>query len=293
MKQSDTLTRFTFEKLAIRGIIVHLDAAWRAAIEDRHYHPLAADQLGQFLAAGVLLSSTLKLDGSMTLQVQGNGEISLMVVEASSKRTVRGMIKSSDQIKENVDFAKLYGEGRLVITIDNEKSKDRYQGIVELQGYDLSQCLENYLVRSEQLETRLWLFTDADQATGMLIQKLPGADDDDQDAWNRITQLAATIRDQELRDLSAQEIVHRLFHEEDVRMYEGEPISFRCTCSRDRVKNMLRSLGPDEINSIIAEQNKIEVNCEFCNQYYGFDAIDAEEIFAADDTQPQPPKTRH
>ena len=290
MKETDILRRFMFENLPVRGVIVHLDASWRAICDRTAYPKEIEDQLGQLVAAGVLLSSTLKFDGSMTLQIQGNGPVNLMVVEASAARTVRGVARwQNDDFMG--DLKQMFGDGNLVITIDLANN-DRYQGIVALEGDSIAKVVEGYLRQSEQLQTRLWLAIDGKQATGMLLQKLPGEFDDDSDDWNRINVLADTIHDAELKNLSAEEILHRLFHEDTLRLYDAEPVSFRCSCTRDRVGNMLRTLGADEVHSILEEQGKIEVNCQFCNQLYVYDAVDAEELFAASNS-PEVPKTRH
>ncbi len=292
MKESDVLRRFVFEQAAVRGVIVHLDASWRAVCQRGAYPPVVAEELGQFLAASVLLSSTLKFDGSLVMQIQGNGPISMMVVEVTSERTVRGLAHWQGDIAP-ASLAELFGNGRLVMTIDNRHSQERYQGIVALEGDSVAALLENYLRQSEQLDTCLWLAIDGEQATGMLLQRLPGEQDADRDAWNRIQQLAATLRQQELTGLSAEDILHRLFHEESLRLFEAEPVSFRCSCSRERVSNMLRGLGREEIRAIIAERGQVEVKCEFCNQAYHFDAVDAEALFTAGPNASPGGRTRH
>ncbi|MDH5228759.1 MAG: Hsp33 family molecular chaperone HslO [Gammaproteobacteria bacterium] len=292
MKETDRLRRFLFEQAAIRGAVVHLDATWKAIHEKSNYPPVVAQELAQFLSASALLSSMLKFDGSMILQVQGDGQIPLLVMEAVSDGSFRGLAHWRGEVEPG-NLEALFGSGRLVITIDRENVRERYQGIVELKGENLAQALQQYMMQSEQLETFLWLSSDLQQTAGLLIQKMPGAHDEDQDAWNRVTQLANTISDEELLNLSAEEILHRLFHEDDIRLYDAEPLSFRCTCTRERVTNMLKTLGPDEVHSILEEQGSVSVDCQFCNQHYEFDKVDAELIFAAADGQPSVPPTKH
>src|SRR5690606_28106437 len=153
-------------------------------------------------------------------------------------------------------------------------------GIVALETEEnLARAFHGYFERSEQLATRLWLAAGDTRAAGMLLQALPG-DTEDADAWNRTVQLADTLTDQELLDLPQRDVLHRLFHEEDVRVFEPEPVSFRCTCTRERIETVLRSLGYDEVQSIIAEQGHVSVDCEFCNQNYIFDPVDVEKLFA-------------
>ena len=288
----DTLQRFLFEDAAIRGDLVHLDATWQAVLERHDYPEPVRNLLGEMMVAAVLLSATLKLKGRLTIQIQGEGPVSLMVVECTSDRTLRGLAHADDSLTDG-DLPTLVGQGRLAITLEPEEGLERYQSIVELTGHTLADALEHYLDSSEQLETRLWLSVDAQRAGGLLIQKLPQAETErDEDAWNRIEKLSATIQPAELLGLSAREIIHRLYHEEDVRVFETEPVCFRCTCSRDRVANMLRTLGSDEVRSIIHDEGSVRVACEFCNHKYEFDAVDSEQLFATDIAHEAPP-SRH
>ncbi len=286
---SDTLQRFLFENAAIRGELIHLDATWQAMLERHDYPQPVRALLGEMMAASLLLSATLKFDGTLTMQVQGDGPVNFMVVEATSQRTVRGLAHWKGDVPEQ-GLAEQFGDGKLVITIDPQKG-ERYQGIVALQGERLADAIDDYLARSEQLDTRMWLVADADSVAGLLLQKLP-EEQRDEDDWERITTLGATITDIELLDLEQREVVHRLFHEEDVRLFEAEPVSFRCSCSHDRVAGALRGLGRDEVMSIIREEGRVEVNCEFCNRHYSFDVVDIEQLFAAT-TPPEISTTRH
>jgi molecular chaperone Hsp33 len=175
----------------------------------------------------------------------------------------------------------LVGDGRFVITLDPKDGNQAYQGIVELEGGSIADILRNYMTRSEQLETRLWLTANDQSAGGMLLQKLPEqTDSQDGDAWNRVSQLADTLKPEELLTLTADELVYRLYHEEDIRLFDAQAVIFRCTCSRENVARMLRMLGQDEVDSIIAERGDVEVHCEFCNQRYVFDRVDADAVFA-------------
>lgn len=287
---SDSLQRFLLESTPVRGEIVHLDATWRAVLERRSYPAPLQSLLGDMMAAAALLSAILKFEGSLIMQMQGNGPVQLLVVEATSDHTLRATAKwEGDLDRGNV--TELLGAGRFVISIVPNSGKQTYQGIVAIEGDSIAQVLEHYMAKSEQLETRLWLASDSQQAAGMLLQKLPAAPTQDADAWNRATQLGETIRREELLSLPAREIIRRLYHEEDVRVFESRPVAFRCSCSRERVTSMLRMLGHDEVRSIIAERNTVEVDCEFCGRHYTFDAVDAEQVFAADViTRAQPTK---
>jgi len=288
---SDSLQRFLLESTPVRGEIVHLDATWRAVLERRRYPAPLQSLLGDMMAAAALLSAILKFEGSLIMQMQGNGPVQLLVVEATSEHTLRATAKWEGDLAQG-NVTELLGAGRFVISIVPSGGKQTYQGIVAIEGDSIAQVLEHYMAKSEQLETRLWLASDSQQAAGMLLQKLPAAPTQDEDAWNRAKQLGETIRREELLSLPAREIIRRLYHEEDVRVFESRPVAFRCSCSRERVTSMLRLLGHDEVKSIIAERNTVEVDCEFCGRHYTFDAVDAEQVFAADViTRPQP--TRH
>ena len=274
----------------MRGEIVHLDATWRAVLERRRYPAPLQSLLGDMMAAAALLSAILKFEGSLIMQMQGNGPVQLLVVEATSEHTLRATAKWEGDLAQG-NVTELLGAGRFVISIVPSGGKQTYQGIVAIEGDSIAQVLEHYMAKSEQLETRLWLASDSQQAAGMLLQKLPAAPTQDEDAWNRAKQLGETIRREELLSLPAREIIRRLYHEEDVRVFESRPVAFRCSCSRERVTSMLRLLGHDVVKSIIAERNTVEVDCEFCGRHYTFDAVDAEQVFAADViTRPQPTK---
>ena len=275
----------------MRGEIVHLDATWRAVLERRRYPAPLQSLLGDMMAAAALLSAILKFEGSLIMQMQGNGPVQLLVVEATSEHTLRATAKWEGDLAQG-NVTELLGAGRFVISIVPSGGKQTYQGIVAIEGDSIAQVLEHYMAKSEQLETRLWLASDSQQAAGMLLQKLPAAPTQDEDAWNRAKQLGETIRREELLSLPAREIIRRLYHEEDVRVFESRPVAFRCSCSRERVTSMLRLLGHDEVKSIIAERNTVEVDCEFCGRHYTFDAVDAEQVFAAD-VITRPPPTKH
>ena len=291
-RDSDVLRRFVFERTNVRGQLVHLDATWRAILERRDYPPPVRELLGQAMAAAALLVTTIKFNGSLILQVQGDGPVSLIVVQAKAERTLRGLAHWSDPVLPG-PLAQLVGKARLAITIDQGGDRERYQGIVALDAEEnFAAALEDYFARSEQLATRLWLSAGEGRAAGLLLQALPG-ETEDADAWNRVVQLADTLRDQELLELSQRELLRRLFHEEDVRLFEPEPVSFRCTCTRERIETVLRSLGYAEVKGIIEEQGRVSVDCEFCNQNYLFDPVDVEKLFAAADHQPTVPPTRH
>lgn len=277
---SDSLRRFLFEHAPIRGEIVRLDEVWQNVIERHHYPAVLRDLMGELCAAAVLLAATLKLKGAMVLQIHGKGAVKLLVVECSGDLELRATAKWQGELTHGT-LQDLVGEGRFVITLDPKDGNQAYQGVVPLEGDSIAETLQNYMTRSEQLETRLWLAADGSSAAGMLLQKLPERGESvDADAWNRATQLGDTLKPEELLGLSAGELVHRLYHEEDIRLFDPQPAVFRCTCSRDNVAQMLRMIGRAEVDAILAERGDVEVHCEFCNERYVFDRVDADAVFA-------------
>lgn len=305
MHDRDCLHRFLFEHYPIRGHIVHLDASWRALLEHREYPEVIRDTLGEAVAASVLLAATLKFEGTLSLQLQGQGPMHLMLAQCSDALGVRAVARYRENENREAgyhrDLSSLSGEGKLTVTLENDDLSQRYQGIVPLTGERMADCLRSYFESSEQLPTRLWLHADANGASGLLLQRLsndsvknrtigsPHEVDpaDIEDAWQRVQLLGDTLKPEELQTLSDRNLLRRLFAEDDVRLFESAPVFFRCRCSRERVTGMLRSLGAEEVRSVLAEQGHVEVRCDFCNRAYRFDAVDVEQLFspgAASDT---------
>lgn len=275
----DSLRRFLFEHAPIRGEIVRLDTVWQSVLERHDYPTVLRNLMGELCAAAVLLAATLKLKGSLVLQIHGKGAVKLLVVECSGDLEVRATAKWEGEVSYGT-LRDLVGDGRFVITLDPKDGSQAYQGIVALEGDSVAEILEHYMTRSEQLETRLWLAADGKHAAGMLLQKLPAqGESQDVDAWERAAHLADTLKPQELLTLPAGELLHRLYHEEDIRLFDAQPVVFRCTCSRENVARMLRMIGRSEVDAILAERGEIEVHCEFCNQRYVFDSVDADAVF--------------
>ena len=283
---SDTLHRFLLEGVGIRGELVHLDATWRSVQERRRYPEPLRTVLGECIGATALLAATIKLDGTLTLQARGGkGPVSLLVVEATGARTLRGLARFGD-LGEASALPELIGDAWLAITVDPGADADRYQGIVEVDESSLSGVIEHYFARSEQLPTKLWLACDGAAVAGLLLQKLPENDsvavDDTEraEAWERSVMLADTVTERELLDLDAHTLLRRLFVTEGCRVFQPERWGFACTCSRDRVRTTLQSLGRGECESIVADEGVVDVTCEFCGASYGFDAVDVAELFA-------------
>lgn len=275
----DALHVFIFEHIAVRGAIVQLDETWRY-IRSLRSHPAAVEHLlGESIVAAALLSSTLKNEASnLLLQMHGDGPLRLLVAECTSDLGLRCTARYSDGILP-APLTSLVRNGRCAITVGTSEQTHRYQGVVPLDRPTLSGALEAYMERSEQLETRVLLFADNDAAGGLLLQRIPGSNDKDDDGWNRVVHMGATVSADELRTLTVAMILRRLFPEDDVRMFGARPVRYHCSCSRERVAGMLTSLGRGEVEEVLSEQGRIEVACEFCGRSYDFAPDDARRLF--------------
>ena len=277
----DLLQRFIFEDTDIRGELARLRQSYLDTVSSHRYPAPVAQLLGEFLAAAALLSATLKFEGTLTLQARSRGQVPLIMAEITSERRLRGIARDAD-LADSDDFHTLLADGQLAITITPARGQ-RYQGIVPLDGDNLAQCLEGYFRQSEQLATRLWLHCDGERATGMLLQELPvsaGGDAETRaDQWQHATTLADTLTATELADLPFEAILHRLYHRDPVRLFDPQPLQFQCSCSATRTLDALRTLGQEELLTIIAEQGAIDINCEFCHQHYHFTERDVRGLF--------------
>lgn len=273
----DSIRRFLFERAPIRGEIVNLESTWRSVLERQDYPPVLRLLLGELTASAALLAATIKFEGSLIIQMQGNGPVSLLVAECDDAGALRATAKWRAE-PEPGPLAAMLGEGRCAITLAAGPGKQSYQGIVDLAGGNVAAAIEHYLHRSEQIETRLWLAVDDQRVSGLLLQKLPHPGEDED--WRRAQVLADTLTASELLGLPAYALVRRLYAYEDVRLFDPRPLVFRCSCTRERVVAMLRMLGYDEVRAILAERGNVEVSCEFCGQSYRFDRWDAERVFA-------------
>jgi len=300
MHDRDCLHRFVFEQYPIRGHLVHLDAAWRALIEHREYPQAIRDILGEAVAASLLLAGTVKFEGVLSLQLQGDGPVHLLLAQCTSSLGVRGLARYRQPQEAAGTGAAgaaaagtaaagagdLIGAGNLTVTLETDDGAQRYQGIVPITGDRLADSLQQYFENSEQLPTRLWLYANGEGASGMLLQRLPaggvGASTGPaavDDAWRRVQLIGDTLTAEELRTLADAQILHRLFNEDDLRLFEPSPVYFRCRCSRERVGGMLQGLGEMETRSVLAERGEVEVRCDFCNRAFVFDAVDVAQLF--------------
>ncbi|MFN8091150.1 MAG: Hsp33 family molecular chaperone HslO [Vicinamibacteria bacterium] len=287
--EKDALQRFVFERARVRGELVRLDETWREVRRRREYPPAVLSVLGELTAASVLLAATVKFEGgALVLQIQGGRPVSLLVVECQPDLTLRAMARWNGGLAGIADHATVHdlaAGGRCAITIDPGAGKAAYQGVVPLEGRTTAHVLERYMARSEQIGTLFALAASEDRAAGLLLQQLPDAGgkpqpDADPDLWNRVGHLAATLTRGELLDLPGREILRRLFHDEDLRLFESMPVRFACRCSRERVAGVLRMVGPSEVELALAERGSLEVTCEFCGQAYAFTRDEAERALA-------------
>ena len=281
---SDVLHRFQLENLHVRGEWVSLGESWREIQKTADYPKPVKQVLGEALVAISLLADSLKFDGSMVMQIRGTLPLSMLVVQASSDGAIRGLANWQGDIPEDASFRDLFGEatGTMVISVEPGSTHgERYQSLVSLEGDSLAECFTQYFAQSEQLNTRLWMAVDDQFAAGLMLQSLPDENVQQQsEGWNRATILADTVRNIELLELEAQELLHRLYHEEDLRIYDASKIRFECSCSLEKIEDMVRSIGLEEANSIIAEQGKISVDCDFCNSKYQLDSVDVVRLFS-------------
>jgi len=291
MKEQDCLRRFIFEELGVRGEWVRLQDSWQQAKQFQTLANAAVEsQLGQALAAVVLLSATIKFNGSMILQVQGSGALKTLVAQATHERKIRGLARSSNNVSAGT-LKDMMEKGQLVLTVESENSEP-YQGIVPLEEDSLAGILRTYFTQSEQLETRLWLFANQTHAAGLFIQELPDQESYQLD-WERIEMLAATVTEEEMMSLDSDEILYRLFNEEKVRLYEPEQIEFCCHCSRQKISGTLLALGRLELETIFQEKDDIEVACQFCGQQYYFDKVDIENLLRNQTIENEVADTHH
>ena len=283
MKEQDQLYRYLFEHHQVRGELVQLDQTFRHMVAAQEYPAPVRQLLGELLVATSLLTATLKFEGSITVQLQGNGPVSLAVINGDHLQQLRGVARWQGELPTEPDLKALVGDGHLVITITPEEG-ERYQGIVSLESDSLASSLESYFAQSEQLATRIWIRTGGTTAeplaAGMLLQELPASNEQHAEEFDHLSKLTDTIKDEELFTLPAEEILYRLYHEEEVRLFAPQQIQFRCTCSRERSEQALLQIGKVEVDGLIHEQGSIDMHCDYCGAHYRFDAIDAQALFA-------------
>ncbi len=278
---NNVLNRYLFEDLSVRGELVQLDDTYQHIISSKEYPTAVQNLLGELLVATSLLTATLKFEGSITLQLQGDGPVSLAVINGDHDQKVRGVARWEGDISDDASLHQLMGKGHLVITISPDKG-ERYQGIVALEGENLAECLEEYFLRSEQLKTKLWFrlgeYNGKPHAAGMLLQVMPdgtGSEDD----FDHLEKLTSTIKDEELFSLEANELLYRLYNQESVQLFEAQPVEFYCGCSRQRSASAIITVEKEEIYDILTKEGTISLHCDYCGTNYSFDENEVTALF--------------
>ena len=286
----DCVCRFLFDDLDIRGAFVRLGPVWRQMVENRDYPMPALRLLGEMSATTVLLGDELKQPGRLTVQLRGNGPISLLVIDCDEQLQLRGMARCAGQPPGD-SVPELLGDGQLLLSLDVPAQREPYQSIVPLDGKTISEVFEHYLRQSDQLPARFLLAASSAAAAGLFLQKLPTAEQRDADGWTRIEALAATAKDTELLSLASEELLQRLFPEETVRLFAARPVAYHCPEDWEKVRALLRSLGPTEVYAALHEHGEVLVKDDICNREYRFDAPAIEELFR--NSPAAPPPTLH
>jgi len=284
----DVLNRYLFEDLSVRGELVQLNKAYQQIIANKEYPAPVQNLLGELLVATTLLTATLKFKGSITLQLQGDGPVSLAVINGDHDQKVRGVARWKGKIDADATLHQLIGKGQLVITISPDNG-ERYQGVVGLEGHDLSTVLEHYFIRSEQLKTRLWIRLgqgdDGDvHASGMLLQIMPdgtGSNDD----FEHLEQLTETVKNEELFTLEANELLYRLYNQETVKLFEPQPVVFHCGCSRQRTGSAILTIAKSEVHDILTKNGTISLHCDYCGTDYSFDENQVSELYSQSNSE--------
>lgn len=283
INHADIRTRFIFDDMPVRGLHVRLENVWTHIVGQKHYPAAIRRALGELLAAGALLSGNLKTDGTLIVQVQGQGRLKMLVVEATSDQTVRATARWDEtaDINDDESLTDLLGSNSVFVLTLQPKDAEPWQGVVPLEGGSIAQMLINYTKRSEQLDTQIVLASSDDACGGLLVQRLPETEPDAA-SWEHVGTLVQTLTPEELTGLDAQHVLYRLFHETPPRVFDPESIEFACTCSRGKVSDMLLMLGGEEVGGVVAEQGSIQIDCDFCHAQYVFDETDVNALFGAD-----------
>lgn len=280
----DFIQRFLFQEHSIRGQMIQLDEAWQKMTEERHYPAVITELLGELTAVSVIMASGLKHQGKITLQIQGSGPVSLLVVEVTHDFKLRGVAKTSQPIEDQTTMDELLGDGQILVTLENTQTNHHFQSYVPREADTVAKCFEIFFQQSEQLPSSLWLSADEQHLGGLLIQKMPDTDEKDADAWDRINHLAQTVTDEELMTLNTEDLLHRLFHEEVIELFDAKQVQYECPQDKVRVDNMLRKLGEEEARKIIEEQGEIVIHNEICNYHLRYSSEDIDELFADSQT---------
>ncbi|MDC0407263.1 Hsp33 family molecular chaperone HslO [Candidatus Thioglobus sp.] len=276
----NTINRFLFKDLDIRGQHLSLIDTWQDMIQNRGYSVLVRQLFGELSALAIFLANGIKHKGKLTLQVQGSGIVSLLLVEVTSDLKIRGMVRSDGTIEEDDSLDKILGEGQIVATLYNSQTDHSFQSLVPINQKGLIATFEDYFFQSEQLESRLWVSSTQENLCAMLLQKMPEADQHDSEGWHRVGTLSDTITQDELISLDAESLLHRLFHEETLQLFNADWVGYECEQNKERFEKIIYDLGEQDARDLLKERGEIAIHNEICNEHLFFDEQDVDRIFA-------------
>ena len=276
----NTINRFLFKDLDIRGQHLSLIDTWQDMIQNRGYSVLVRQLFGELSALAIFLANGIKHKGKLTLQVQGSGIVSLLLVEVTSDLKIRGMVRSDSTIEEDDSLDKILGEGQIVATLYNSQTDHSFQSLVPINQKGLIATFEDYFFQSEQLESRLWVSSTQENLCAMLLQKMPEADQHDSEGWHRVGALSDTITENELNNLDAESLLHRLFHEEALQLFNADWVGYECEQNKERFEKIIYDLGEQDARDLLKERGEIAIHNEICNEHLFFDVQDVDRIFA-------------
>ncbi len=279
MEACDGLQRFIFEHAEIRGEIARLDETYQTIIEQRDYPPVVKQMLGEALVACLLLVGSMKFEGELSLQFQGNAALPMIIVQCDHLLNLRGFAKFTEDLTPQ-EYQGAFLDGQMSFTINQSHQTEVFQSIIPITSMSMSQNLMNFFSQSEQVATQIMIGVDNKRVAGMLLQLLPGQDTGQREEfWEYATKIGQTVTADELLNLSNSEILYRLYHETEIRLLLEKSVRFKCRCNVDKMRSVLKMLGQDDVHQLLKEYEKIEVVCDFCNQKYYFDSIDVAILF--------------
>ena len=289
MNEKDTLQRFMFEHASIRGEIAHLDEVYKTILSQRSYPPMVKKLIGEALVSCLLLTGSIKFEGEVTLQFRGDKRLPLLIIQCDHLLQIRGFAKYEEG--ENIDYNAAFLDGNMALTINQYNQTQAYQSVVPINSLSMGENLMQYFAQSEQVASRVWLAVNDEMAAGMLLQLMPDQDSQQREQfWEYAVQIGQTISEHELLTLDNPTILHRLYHETELRLYSARHVRFQCRCTEDKMKQALTVLGEAEVRTLLQEKGEVEVACDFCNRRYVFDAIDVTMLFRINASAKSPPK---
>lgn len=275
----DTIVPFVFDSIPVRGALVQLEGAWQRIRQGHEYAGPVTETLGHAAAAASLIAQSLKFDGSITLQISTDGPLGMLVMQCTDDLNLRGM-STAGVVAENATFSELVKGAHCAVTIDAGAMERPYQGIVEINPESLAASFENYFARSVQIPSHLALVADESTCGGILLQQMPGEASASDDDWARLGYLIATLRSEDLGEGATTRLLHKIFAEDDVRVFKARPVRFHCRCTQSKVEDVLRFLGEAETRDALREKGQVVVTCEYCGKIRSFDAVDVSRVFA-------------